>query len=409
MYILTKHAYHIYLRNENENEKKEGDKMRATTHNGRGNKKGQAFPAKHNDRIFDLKKAKHIDEEKTKDNFNWKWNDNQKGNQSQTFVESEKMFYEEHFTKFLEAQNERYRKSGHKERMKTMDEYMKKIKTCPESAILQVGKQGETIDADLLKRITIKYIQWEMNTFPNVKILNASMHVDEPDAAPHFHERKVWIAHDRFGNEMVNQEQALKEMGIEAPKPDKPINRYNNAKMTYTKMCRDKYIEICKEHGLELELEPLEASKTGLEHDEYKRRQEEEKRKKAIEERDIAVSERNEAILEKDKAFTERDVAIEERNKAFMERDKALTECDELSNFAKDLESECNELSSLTKNLQKQRDSIVTDKAVFMELYLKEIPLQNGLNALEDCNRQYEAFIAEISDRDDIDDSWNRY
>ena len=155
--MLTKHAYHIYVRNENENEKKEGDKMRATTHNGRGNKKGQAFPAKHNDRIFDLKKAKHIDEEKTKDNFNWKWNDNQKGNQSQTFVESEKMFYEEHFTKFLEAQNERYRKSGHKERMKTMDEYMRKIKTCAESAILQVGKQGETIDADLLKRITTKY------------------------------------------------------------------------------------------------------------------------------------------------------------------------------------------------------------------------------------------------------------
>ena len=125
---------------------------------------------------------------------------------------------------------------------------------------------------------------------------------------------------------------------------------------------------------------------------------EEEKRKKAIEERDIAVSERNEAILEKNKAFTERDVAKEERNKAFMERDKALTECDELSNFAKDLQKQC--------------DSIVTDKAVFMESYLREIALQNGLNALEDCNIRYNKWKQENGNAgdgytDDFENEWN--
>lgn len=39
--------------------------MRATTHNGRANKNG-AYRASHNDRKFNLDKAEHIDQDKTK-------------------------------------------------------------------------------------------------------------------------------------------------------------------------------------------------------------------------------------------------------------------------------------------------------------------------------------------------------
>ena len=39
--------------------------MRATTHNGRANK-NEAYRASHNDRKFNLDKAEHIDQDKTK-------------------------------------------------------------------------------------------------------------------------------------------------------------------------------------------------------------------------------------------------------------------------------------------------------------------------------------------------------
>lgn len=246
--------------------------MRGTTHNGRAGKNGVYSP-KHNDRNFESEHADHID--RSQSNNNWYWHMYSKENPDMTFEDVERKFYEEHFKDNLTVKNERYRKAGHKERMKTMDEYRSGKRTCPEEIILQVGKVGETIDPNLLKKICIEHVTWQINTYPNVKVLNTAMHVDE-EGAPHVHVRQVWVGESNDGL-VVSQSKALEEMGIERPHPEKKRGKYNNSKMTFTKACREHFFEVCLEHGLELEKEPNEVSKSGLDLQEYKCQQEKEK------------------------------------------------------------------------------------------------------------------------------------
>lgn len=242
--------------------------MRATTHNGRKGKHG-VYSAKHNDRNFDITKADHIDQERT--SGNWYWHKYQSRAPELTFEQVEAKYYEDTFKRSLEAKNERYRASGHKERMKTIEEYRKNRLSCPEETILQVGKAGDTIDHKLLQKICIEHMNWEMKTFPNVKLLDVALHVDE-QGAPHMHERKVWIAHSKDGL-VVGQNKALEEMGIPLPDPKKARNRHNNAKMTYDATCRKHFLDTCRKYGLEIEQEPDRASKKGLELIEYQRQQ----------------------------------------------------------------------------------------------------------------------------------------
>lgn len=241
--------------------------MRGTTHNGRTGKDG-AYSAKHNDRNFDVDHAEHIDKNKMSDNWYWHYRPDEK----MTFEEAEQRFYEEHFKDSLDAKNQRYIAQRHNERVKTMDQYRQSKLSCPEETILQVGKTGDTIDPKLLQEICMEQIKWEAETFPNVKILDAALHVDE-QGAPHLHERKVWTAHGKDGL-IVGQAKALEEMGIKRPNIEKPQDRYNNAKMTYSAMCREHFLEVCKSKGLDLETEPDKTSKRGLDLLEYKAEQE---------------------------------------------------------------------------------------------------------------------------------------
>ena len=246
--------------------------MRGTSHNGRSGKNG-VYSAKHNDRNFDLDHADHIDQDLTGEN--WYWHRYQSEEPDMTFLDCERRFYKETFTSSLEAKNERYRANRHAERVKTMDEYREHRLSCPEETILQIGKVGDTVDVDLLHEICVEHINWQIQTFPNVKLLDVALHVDE-QGAPHMHVRKVWCAHSDDGP-IVGQAKALDEMGIQRPHLEKPKDRYNNPKVTYTAMCRDHFLRICREHGLEIDSEPDRASKRGLELDEYKRGQEQAK------------------------------------------------------------------------------------------------------------------------------------
>lgn len=242
------------------------EKMRVTAHNGRSGKSGTYSP-KHNDRNFDLQNSPHINPEKSSGNWTWTC---YKG---LSFDECEKKFYEQTFSKGLEEQNQRYIKNRHKERVRSINDYRSNPQTCPEETILQIGKSGDTVNPKMLQQIAIQLIAWEQKTFPNVQILDVALHVDE-EGAPHMHERKVWIGHDKTGNAVVGQTKALLEMGISAPNPEKKYNRYNNPKITYTRMIREKLLDICREHGLEVEEHPKEASRNGLSLEEYKTRQE---------------------------------------------------------------------------------------------------------------------------------------
>lgn len=245
--------------------------MRATIHNGRTSKDG-AYNTKHNDRQFDIRNAEHIDPERVKDNRYWNWT----GNPETTFEAAEQAFYERHIRKHLDAQNARYKAQRHAERAKTMDEYRRSPQTCPEEVILQIGKLDDTIPADMMARIIQEQINWEQQTFPGVRVLDVALHMDE-QGAPHIHERRAWVYTDKDGNFAISQNKSLEQMGVELPNPDKPRGRFNNRKQTFSRMCREHLLQICREHGLEIEEIPQEKSKSGLSHVAYMTRQEEEK------------------------------------------------------------------------------------------------------------------------------------
>lgn len=244
--------------------------MRATIHNGRTGKDG-AYNTKHNDRQFDIRNAEHIDPERVKDNRYWNWT-----GKEITFEAAEQIFYEKYIRKHLDAQNTRYKAQRHAERAKTMDEYRKSPQTCPEEVILQIGKLGDTIPADMMARIIQEQINWEQKQFPGVRVLDVALHMDE-QGAPHIHERRAWIYTDKDGNSAISQNRSLEQMGVELPNPDKPRSRFNNRKQVFSRMCREHLLQICREHGLEIEEIPQEKSRSGLSHVAYMTRQEEEK------------------------------------------------------------------------------------------------------------------------------------
>lgn len=245
-------------------------KNRTTLHNGRKNRQGQAYSPKHNDRKFDLDKAEHIDPERTKENIYWHYL--QKENPDMDFATAEKTFYKDHFEEALNIRNSSYVQHGNKKQVKTLEEYMQEH--CPEETIWMIGNAEDMIPAKILHNVWMKQKAWMEATFPQATVLDWALHVDE-QGAPHIHERHVFIGHDKKGREVVGQNKALAEMGISAPNPQRPTGRHNNAKMTYTAICRKHFQELCKLHGLDIEVQPRERSEMGLAQAEYKARQEE--------------------------------------------------------------------------------------------------------------------------------------
>lgn len=245
-------------------------KNRTTLHNGRKNRQGQAYSPRHNDRKFDLDKAEHIEQERTKENIYWHYL--QKENPDMDFSTAEKTFYKDHFEEALNIRNSSYIQHGNKKQVKTLEEYMQEH--CPEETIWMIGNAEDMIPAKILHNVWKEQKAWMEKTFPQVSVLDWALHVDE-QGAPHIHERHVFIGHDKKGLEVVGQNKALAEMGISAPNPQKPTGRHNNAKMTYTAICRQHFQELCKLHGLEIEVQPRERSEMGLTQAEYKTRREE--------------------------------------------------------------------------------------------------------------------------------------
>lgn len=213
--------------------------------------------ARHNDRTFDLSKAEHIDQRLTEGNRNWHWM--QKTHPQASFTEAEKAFYEKRYTKSLNAINERYMKQYHPERCKTIDDLLNGAKTCPTETILQIGNKDEFPKSSILQRAVndlIKYLNnWNSLNGGHYHLLDISLHIDEK--TPHVHMRSCWDYIDQDGNPRLGQEKALAQAGVDLPDPSKPVGRYNNRKMTFDAMVRDKWQEILKSKGVELETIPL--------------------------------------------------------------------------------------------------------------------------------------------------------
>ncbi len=322
--------------------------MRATIHNGRTGKDG-AYNTKHNDRQFDISHAEHIDPERVKDNRYWNWT----GNPETTFEAAEQAFYEKHIQKHLDAQNARYRAQRHAERVKSMDEYRRSPQTCPEEVILQIGKRGDTIPADMMARIIQEQINWEQKTFPGVRVLNVALHMDE-QGAPHIHERRAWVYTDKDGNFAISQNRSLEQMGVELPNPNKPRSRFNNRKMTFSRMCREHLLQICREHGLEIEEIPQEKSLSGRTLEDYKTGEAEKRAAEA--ERRREFSERAAESAEK-RAESARDAARSYDEHAKRVAGQINAEYGELADAGlqkQDMQKQVEQLQERIDNLQEQ-------------------------------------------------------
>lgn len=379
--------------------------MRATIHNGRTSHLG-AFTPKHNDRNFNIKNAEHIDPERVRNNRYWNWT-----GKEITFEAAEIAFYEKYISAHLEAQTSRYRAQRHAERAKTMDEYRKSPQTCPEEVILQIGKRGDTIPADMMARIIQEQINWEQKTFPGVKVLNVALHMDE-QGAPHIHERRAWVYTDKDGNFAISQNKSLEQMGVELPNPNKPRGRFNNRKQTFSRMCREHLLQICREHGLEIEEIPQEKSKSGLSHVAYMTRQEEEKAANA--ERRRQFSERAAESAEK-QAESARDTARSYEEHAERVAGQINAEYGELADAGLQKQAMQEQLEEMQERLERVQEQLEYARADYKKIYKgcqraerRAADLQNILTAAE--RRQVEQIRQEQEQerKQFEEDEWER-
>lgn len=376
--------------------------MRATIHNGRTSHLG-AFTPKHNDRNFNISHAEHIDPERVKDNRYWNWT----GNPKMSFEDAEIAFYEKHIKQHLEAQNARYRAQRHAERVKTMDEYRKSPQTCPEEVILQIGKLGDTIPADMMARIIQEQINWEQKTFPGVKVLNVALHMDE-QGAPHIHERRAWVYTDKAGNTAISQNKSLEQMGVELPNPDRPRSRFNNRKQTFSKRCREHLLQICREHGLEIEEIPQEKSRSGRTLEDYQAGEAE--RRAAEADRRRQFSERAAESAEK-QIESARDTARSYEEHAERVARQINDEYGELADAGLQKQNMQGQLEELQERLEQVQEQLEYARADYKKAYQKcrraerrTADLQNILTAAE--RRQVEQIRQEQEQERFEDDGW---
>ena len=282
------------------------EKVRVTVHNGRINSRGQVYSVNHNDRQFDTSSTGHINSSRSEKNrYKMCFEE------CSSFEECEKLAYEELFTDGLEERNKKYKNKGVKMRkqIKTMDEYRTSPQSCPEETLLYIGNKDNSATEDELWNATMEFLEWHEKTFPKIVTLNMAMHGDEQGAF-HVHWRKVYCAEDKSGNYYAGQKACLQQMGVqpssevieeditdgavkekyiekfkqhlekkkeEVREPgEKELlkfykkckeneRRYSNEKITYTVTCREKWAEIARSYGFELEETKLEDAGDNLE------------------------------------------------------------------------------------------------------------------------------------------------
>ena len=217
--------------------------------------------ARHNDRKFDVTKTEHIDPGRTGENRYWCIYD------GMTFDEAERKFYDEHYGPMLEARN----RNQHGNSI-DMDELRKMLRYCPEEVILQIGNAGDKpVDPALFDECFDQYMnqlyEWNRTHGSHMHILDWAVHKDE--ATVHAHIRRIFDYTDKDGILKIGLDKALMDAGVGLPDPNMPPGRRNNRKMEFDRIMRDRWADICEEHGVEVDRVPLPARHLKI--SEYKR------------------------------------------------------------------------------------------------------------------------------------------
>jgi hypothetical protein len=329
--------------------------MRATNHSSR-----EWGLARHNDRDFDIEKADHIDPGKQDENYYW----NYYGDQELTFQQAELRFYEEAFQGMLQDINARAIASRHKERCKDAIDLLKGRTTCPEEIIYQIGDKDTHVGRNELAAVFNDFRKWHREKFgQHIIPLDYSLHMDEQ--TPHIHLRQVWTYQNPAGFRAIGQERALKEMGYELPDPNKKEGRNNNRKMVYTRECREKWLEICREKGIEVEAVPEHRApnKQNLQKGEYIIQKQEDafaKINEILKERERLVEKNRALINEQGEILTNFRAANRAAESELAQKQAAVAQLDqEIAEKQGNIEQQEQELAAQSGKLQKFQELVL--------------------------------------------------
>lgn len=295
--------------------------IKLTRHNGRYGKDG-VFNPRHNDRNFNVENSEHIDKERIKNNVYWdylqgvRFHDSKKTDlPGLKFSEVEEAFYVDRYYDFCQAQNERNEKARHPERNRTPKDILNNKKTCPEETIYQLGNIDGSVSGETLAIIAAEFFdEFQEKYGEHIHILDWAVHFDE--TTPHIHERHVFDAKNQYGEICPQQDEALKQLGFDLPNPNKKQGKHNNRKMTFDKVCRERFIEICHAHDVYPDLDPVYGGKEYLEKQEYILK----KTKEEIAGLETKLATVNEKIEESEKKLSDADALIDEISEVAYEK-----------------------------------------------------------------------------------------
>ena len=352
--------------------------------------------ARHNDRSFLEGRSKeqrqemapHIDPERMAQNRVIGSAD------GQTLEEKELAFYERRYGALIEERNRRYLERGHPKKCRTVEEVYRSQRHRPEEVILQIGDRTEHPDGALFEACVRDYVrtlhEWDQAHGHHMHILDLAIHLDE--ATPHAHLRRVWDYEDeRTGLPAIGQGRALEQAGIALPDPSRPEGRYNSRKMTFDAFFRERWQEICREHGLEIETEPLP-------------------RRKHLEKADYIAQKRQEELramekaLEEKRPFLEALEGIDERIADHEEREReAFVSCQELIEKREALTLEADARAEVLDGLQSEvsaaQDALIQLQA---DVVMAEKRKAKALEAAQEADREAEKARADISKAEEL-------
>ena len=351
---------------------------RLESHRGRVSKEtGKVYSKKHHD-LEARQKANHVKKENIEKNVSWYA-------LGTSQIECELKVYDKYYKDWLDAQNQKYKQKGNNDRIRTMEDIIKNKRLAPEQTILQIGDKDNPISAQDTWTIAIEYIRWHNKEFPNAQIISA--HLDLDETTPHVHLTQVYLGVDpKTGLCKPAEASALKEMGIERPNPEEKEWKMNNPKITYTKICRDKQIEIIESKGYEINKVPREASESGLKFTEYKARQEQKKLEQAKQDYEEVLTKK--IACEEEKSAIEQSIGT--RQTALMGVEEDITaKMDELTTIKA-------QIQELTKDFDKKSAELEESlKSANMELTEKNTELTAMNKAIEEAQPKYEK-VAEL-------------
>ena len=203
-------------------EKKMGTQTKASMRNGRAKKSGEVYNANHNTLEKTRRGQLHIDE--TKFELNRYYQFNMPGKRGKVHYggdggfdsrKHEKRMYEHLFGAGIEARNERYIKSGHREDCLDVGDVYSNPKTAPLETILQIGNskmiaEGIMTSEEMREKLLAAFEQTVKDLMEigkgHVFPLSAALHCEE--AVPHIHFRVAMGSTDKFGHFVANQSAA---------------------------------------------------------------------------------------------------------------------------------------------------------------------------------------------------------